>query len=339
MGWRGRPRSGCCYWRPIPRVLLGPMTAAAVALGGAGGSVTPSGDASGFGLEGAEAATAIDITPLHVSLVGVILLSWFSLRSLRAAGVVGLRRRTPRARGGGDRAVRGDAGAGRPGHGHGVITLDGGALGLDDLPGDPGTGSDGIGIPGLGDLRDLGGLGDLGGLLPDRLGDLVDAEAAFGFGVDTGPTLLGGAAWATGVLIVALLASRRAPLPPGWQAAHRVVRPAAPALVTCGLFVPWDGEAWGAPALLLPAPLDDLLVYSGRPVTLGRLAELEGRVWLPAVVAGLALLLAVWCRRRVRRWTRPPVAGYGIQGRWASRGGARCGWAWRPRPRCPCRRC
>ncbi|MFD5714370.1 hypothetical protein ACFWHW_29045 [Streptomyces pharetrae] len=39
-------------------------------------------------MEGAEAATAIDITPLDVSLVGVILLSWFSLRSLRAAGVV-----------------------------------------------------------------------------------------------------------------------------------------------------------------------------------------------------------------------------------------------------------
>jgi hypothetical protein len=34
------------------------------------------------------------------------------------------------------------------------------------------------------------------------------------------------------VLIVALLASRRTPLPPGWQAAHRMVRPAASALVT-----------------------------------------------------------------------------------------------------------
>ncbi|MER7496742.1 streptophobe family protein [Streptomyces pharetrae] len=33
-------------------------------------------------------------------------------------------------------------------------------------------------------------------------------------------------------------------------------------------------------------------MYSGRPVTLGRLAELDGRVWLPTVVAGLALLLA-----------------------------------------------
>lgn len=66
---------------------LGPMTAAVVALG-AGGSVTPSGDVSAFGLKGAEAHTAVTITPLGVSLVGALLLSWFFLRSLRAAGVV-----------------------------------------------------------------------------------------------------------------------------------------------------------------------------------------------------------------------------------------------------------
>ncbi|MFD7304283.1 streptophobe family protein [Streptomyces pharetrae] len=62
--------------------------------------------------------------------------------------------------------------------------------------------------------------------------------------------------------------------------------------LSAGLFVPWDGEAWGAPARFLPAPLDDLLVGSGRPVVLGRLAELDGQVRLPAVAAGLALLLA-----------------------------------------------
>ncbi len=66
---------------------LGPMTATVVTLG-AGGSGTPSGDVSVSGLEGEEAATAIDITPLGVSPVGAILLPWFSLRSLRAAGVV-----------------------------------------------------------------------------------------------------------------------------------------------------------------------------------------------------------------------------------------------------------
>ncbi|MDX6354875.1 MAG: hypothetical protein QOF98_1778, partial [Streptomyces sp.] len=66
---------------------LGPMTAAVVALG-AGGSVTPSGDVSAFGLKGAEATTALQITPLGVGLVGALLLSWFFLRSLRGAGVV-----------------------------------------------------------------------------------------------------------------------------------------------------------------------------------------------------------------------------------------------------------
>src|SRR3954464_11866304 len=47
---------------------LRPMTAAVVALG-AGGSVSPSGDVSAFGLKGAEAHTAVEITPLGVSLV------------------------------------------------------------------------------------------------------------------------------------------------------------------------------------------------------------------------------------------------------------------------------
>src|SRR5438067_13450600 len=50
---------------------LGPMTAAVVALG-AGGSVTPSGDVSAFGLKGAQAHTAVTITPLGVSLVGAL---------------------------------------------------------------------------------------------------------------------------------------------------------------------------------------------------------------------------------------------------------------------------
>ena len=50
-------------------------------------------------------------------------------------------------------------------------------------------------------------------------------------------TLLGGAVWAVGVLVIALLASRRTPLPRGWEAVHRVVRPAVSALV--------DGAAGG----------------------------------------------------------------------------------------------
>lgn len=304
---------------------LGPMTAAAVALG-AGGSVTPSGDVSAFGLTGAEATTAIEITPLGVSLVGALLLSWFFLRSLRAAGVV-IAPAELLARAGAVVALFVAMLGGLAWAGHDVITFDGAALGLDDLPG--GSGGGGVEIPGLGDV------GDIGGLLPDQIGDLIDAEAAVGFTVDTAPTLLGGACWSAGILLIALLASRRTPLPAGWAALHRVVRPAVSALVgvllmavlagfaaaayaligddnpkriagaallgapngvwlgiPIGLFVPWDGEASGPPAQFLPDPLDDLLVDSDRAVTLARLAELDGRVWLLGVAAVMAMLLA-----------------------------------------------
>ncbi len=303
---------------------LGPMTAAVVALG-AGGSVTPSGDVSAFGLTGAEAATAIEITPLGVSLVGALLLSWFFLRSLRAGGVV-VAPAELLARAGTVVALFVAMLGGLAWAGHDVITIDGSALGLDDLPG----GGGGIEIPGVGDI------GDIGGLLPDQIGDLVDAEAAVGFTVDTAPTLLGGLGWSAGVLLIALLASRRTPLPRGWETVHRVVRPAASALVTVllmavaagfaaagyaaigddhpkriagaallgapngvwlgipiGLFVPWDGRATGELTRLLPDPLDDLLGSgSDESVTLGRLAELDGRVWLLGVAAAVMMLLA-----------------------------------------------
>ncbi|MDQ0403002.1 streptophobe family protein [Streptomyces sp. NPDC000349] len=303
----------------------GPMTAAVVALG-AGGSVTPDGDLSAFGLKGAEAYSAIEITPLGVSLVGALLLSFFFLRSLRGAGVV-VSPAELLARAGAVVALFVAMTGGLVWAGHGIITIDGGALGIDALPGGAGGGAD---TPGLGDV------GDIGGLLPDRIGDLVDAEAAVGISVDTAPTLLGGLAWSAGVLLIALLASRRTPLPRGCAVVHRVVRPAVSAVVTValtavaaglaaagyaavgddhprriagaallgapngvwlgvpvGLFVPWDGRAAGELARILPAPLDDLLgAGAGEPVTLARLAELDGRVWLLGVAAALMMLLA-----------------------------------------------
>ncbi|MEV0524357.1 streptophobe family protein [Streptomyces sp. NPDC050439] len=311
---------------------LGPMTAAVVALG-AGGSVTPSGDVSAFGLDGAEATTAIDVAPLGVGLAGAVLLAYFFLRSLRGAGVV----ITPAeltARAGAVIVLFLAMLGGLAWAGHDIITIDGEQLGIDK----------GIeeGVDQLpDDITDKlpDGLGDIGGLLPDRLGDLAQAKAAVGFTVDTGPTLLGGAVWVIGVLVIALLASRRTPLPRGWDALHRVVRPAASALVTValvavlaglaaalyamigdanpkriagaallgapngvwlgvpvGLFVPWDGEATGELAKLLPDPMDDLLTGSGaggnEAVTLGRLAELDSRVWLLGVAAALMILFA-----------------------------------------------
>ncbi|MFJ7233954.1 streptophobe family protein [Streptomyces tendae] len=309
---------------------LGPMTAAVVALG-AGGSITPAGDVSSFGLKGAEAHTAIEVTPLGVGLVGALFLSFFFLRSLRAAGVV-VAPAELLARAGAVVALFVAMTGGLAWAGHDVVTIDGASLGLDDLPGgDGGGGGDGgLEIPGLGDV------GDIGGLLPDRVGDLVDARAAVGFTVDTAPTLLGGLVWSAGVLLIALLASRRTPLPRGCEALHRVLRPAVSALVTValtavaaglaaaawaaigddhprriagaallgapngvwlgvplGLFVPWDGRATGALVGVLPAPLHELLGSGAQePVTLGRLAELDGRMWLLGVAAALMMLLA-----------------------------------------------
>ncbi|WP_338899041.1 streptophobe family protein [Streptomyces sp. TG1A-60] len=306
---------------------LGPMTAAVVALG-AGGSVTPSGDVSVFGLEGAQATTAIEITPLGVGLVGALVLSWFFLRSLRGAGVV-LAPTELLARAGTVLALFVALMGGLAWAGDAVVTLDGSRLEIDELPG--GDGLDNVEIPGLGDLGDIGG-----GLLPDRLGGLADANAEVGFTVDTAPTLLGGLLWCAGVLLIALLASRRTPLPRGLAAVHRAVRPAVSAVVTVllvavlaglaaavyaaigdphprriagaallgtpngvwlgvpiGLLVPWDGEVTGRLADLLPDPIDQLLrVDATEPVTLGRLAELDDRVWLLGVATALMMLLA-----------------------------------------------
>ncbi|MGW3360867.1 streptophobe family protein [Streptomyces bungoensis] len=358
MGMAGTAALGLHLLRADAEGSLGPMTAAVVALG-AGGSVSPSADVSAFGLKGAQAHTAVEITPLGVSLVGALLLSWFFLRSLRTAGVVV----TPAellARAGAVVtlfvAVLGSLARA----GHDVVTIDGGALGLDRLTGGGGKGG-GLTVPGL---------GDVGGLLPDRIGDLIHAKAAVGFTVDTAATLLGGLGWSAGVLLIALLASRRTPLPPGWDALHRVVRPAVSALVSVllvaeaaglaaagyaaigddhpgriagaallgapngvglgvllGLFVPWTGRATGALSTVLPHPLDRLLgTGSGRPVTLGRLAGLDGRVWLLLVAAALMMLLA-----GVLTAVRTPVGGgvgpAGFAGRCALRLGTVCALA------------
>ncbi|MEU3779524.1 streptophobe family protein [Streptomyces sp900129855] len=229
---------------------LGPMTAAVVALG-AGGSVTPSGDVSAFGLTGTEADTAIEITPLGVSLVGALLLSWFFLRSLRAAGVV-IAPAELLARVGTVVALFVAMLGGLVWAGHDVITFDGGALGLDDLAGGGGSGGGGGGAGGGGGLEipGLGDVGDIAGLLPDRLGGLVDAKAAVGFTVDLAPTVLGGLGWCVGILLIALLASRRTPLPRGWEAVHRVVRPAVSAVVTVLLVAVAAGFAAAAYAAI-----------------------------------------------------------------------------------------
>ncbi|MFI0979073.1 streptophobe family protein [Streptomyces sp. NPDC021093] len=302
------------------------MTAAVVVLA-VGGSVTPTGNVSAFGIEGAAARTAVDIAPLGVGLVGALLLAFFFLRSLKSAG-----REIP----GTELAVRAGAAAalflitlgGLAWAGHDVITIDGAKLGLDRIPGNDLPGGIADKLP--------DSLGDLGGLLPGKISDLVDAKATVGFGVNTGSSLLGGTVWVVGVLLIALLASRRTPLPRGWDAVHRVLRPAASALVAVlvvavlagiaaalyaaigddhpgrvlgaallgapngvwlaipvGLFVPWTGHATGQLVNVLPTPFDELLSGGAeRPLTVARLAELDGRVWLLAVATAVMMLYA-----------------------------------------------
>ncbi|MYW49037.1 streptophobe family protein, partial [Streptomyces sp. SID161] len=220
-GMAGTAALGLHLLRADSAGALGPMTAAVVALG-AGGSVSPAGDVSVFGLRGAEAHAAVEITPLGVSLVGALLLSWVFLRSLRTAGVV-IAARELLARAGAVAALFVATLGALAWAGHDVVTVDGGSLGAAGPPGGGGQGGGGLDLPGLGDVS---------GLLPDRIGGLIDARAAVGFTVDTSATLLGGLGWCAGVLLITLLAARRAPLPPGWEAVHRVVRPAVSALVT-----------------------------------------------------------------------------------------------------------
>ncbi|MFD9036243.1 streptophobe family protein [Streptomyces sp. NPDC059567] len=307
---------------------LVPMTAAVVVLG-VGGSVTPSGDVSAFGLEGAAVETAVDFTPLGVSLTGALFLAYFFLRSLRRAG--------PYVSGT-ELAARVlvlvtlflAVVAGLAWAGNDVVTIDGSAWGVDEIPGAGGIGD--IDVGGIGDI------GDIGGLLPDRVGDLVEAEASVGFSVNAVESLAGALFWVLGVVLIALLAARRAPLPPGrvGDAVRRAARPAASALVTVvlvavvagyaaagyaalgdehprrvvgaallgapngvglgvplGLFVPWRGSARGSLAEVLPDPLGALVRGSvERPVTVGRLAELDEGVWLLAVAAAVTMLAA-----------------------------------------------
>ncbi|MEU3462514.1 streptophobe family protein [Streptomyces sp. NPDC006733] len=297
---------------------LGPMTAAVVAMA-AGGRVSPSGDVAVFGMDGMGTQGAIGVMPLGVALVGALLLAWVFLRSLRKAGAV-VPVRELAARVASVAALFLALLGGLAWAGQDTIALDGASLG--NSPG------------GGGMLDNLPGIGGSG--LSDGLQGLIKAKTSVGFHVDTVPTLLRGLVWVLAVLLIALLASRRTPLPPGWQAVHRVVRPAVSALcgvlvlavaagfaaagyaavtgdepgrimgaallgapngvwlaVPLGLFVQWKGVATGELAKLLPSPIDQLLSDGvNEPITLGRLADLDDRVWLLPVAVALMMLTA-----------------------------------------------
>ncbi|MEV5507329.1 streptophobe family protein [Streptomyces orinoci] len=213
---------------------LGPMTAALVVLA-TGGSVSPSGSVEAFGLQGAGAHTSIDIAPLGVSLVGALLLGWLFARSLRTAGP-SVRLTELALRAGALAALFLLLLGGLCWAGSSTITFDGKRLGL-------GQGDGG------GPVLNIPGLGDIGGGLADGLGGLARSKASVGFAVRTGPSLLGGAVWVLAVLLITVLAARRAPLPPGWGRLHRDVRPAVSAL--CAVLVLAVGAGWAAAAVAL----------------------------------------------------------------------------------------
>ncbi len=325
------------------RGALGPMTAAVVAMA-AGGRVSPSGDVSVLGIQGATATGTVGVLPLGVALAGALPLAWVFLRALRRAGpVVGGRELLARAAA---VAVLFVAAVGALAWaGHDTITLDGALFGGADQGGN---------VSGPGDLGDLGALGTG---LADALGRLARARTSVGFEVLVGPSLAGGLLWVAVVLASALLCSRRAPLPPGWAALHRVVRPVASALGqvlllavaaglaaalyaaigdahpgrvvgaallgapngvwaadSLGLFVPWHGQATGPLAALLPHPLDTLLGGGGeRTVTVAGLAAQDGRVWLLPVAAALMALAA-----GVLTAVRTPLVHPASRGRFAA---------------------
>lgn len=192
---------------------LGPMTAAVVVMA-SGGRVSPSGDVSVLGLGGAGAQGAIGIMPLGVGLAGALGVGWVFVRSLRGRGP---------AVSGGELAARAGAVAvffvallaGLAWAGQDTVAVDGVSLG--------GAGTGGGGTGGGGGLLDQ---------LRDGLGDVLDPSTSVSFHVEVLPSLLGGLGWVAGVLVIALLVSRRTPLPRGLAAAHVTVRPAASALCT-----------------------------------------------------------------------------------------------------------
>ncbi|MFC1419695.1 streptophobe family protein [Streptacidiphilus cavernicola] len=214
---------------------IGPMTAAMVAMA-VGGRISPSGDVSVFGMDAASANGAIGIIPLGVGLVGALVLGWLFVRPLYRLPVLEPGQLAARVGGAalaflillgvlawaGNGAVAVKVGSLTGGGGGSGGSGGGDPLGgLTGLLGDGGSGGSGSGGDPLGGLT-----GTLGGVLGDNTNPTV------GFKVDLAPTLGLGLLWVLVVLALALAASRRCPLPLGWDGLRRGVRPAASAVVT-----------------------------------------------------------------------------------------------------------
>ncbi|MEW1901748.1 streptophobe family protein [Streptomyces sp. NPDC086147] len=189
--------AGLGLWAAGAADLPGGFTAvlAAVVVMAAGGKVELSGDA------GALAGTQAQLTamPLTVTLVGALVTGYCFLRPLRHHAVTGARELLLRA---------------------GSVTV----LWL-------------IGLAGLSalarhDFRITVGGGEAEDPLLDLFGELLDSvNPTVGFRTDLGPTLFYGLLWILGVLLIALLVSRRAPLPSRLVRYQEPVRPVAHAML------------------------------------------------------------------------------------------------------------
>ncbi|GGU94855.1 hypothetical protein GCM10010275_35700 [Streptomyces litmocidini] len=172
-----------------------PAVLAAVVVMASGGKVDLSGDA------GALAGTQAELTamPLTVTLVGASVTGFCFLRPLRHHAVTSARELLLRAAG--------------------VVVLWLAALA-------------GISALARHDFPLTLGGGDAQDPLMDLFGDLLDAvNPTVGFRTDLGPTLFYGLLWILGVLAVALLVSRRTPLPSRLVRYQEPVRPAAFAML------------------------------------------------------------------------------------------------------------
>ncbi|MFD7612752.1 streptophobe family protein [Streptomyces sp. NPDC059828] len=142
----------------------------------------------------AETKAELTVVPLSVSLVGALVTAWLFLRPLRHRAVAGT----------------------------GELLLRFVRLAVFWL----------LGLAGLAALAHQTFEVSLGDSLLSDIGDLLDTTPEVGFAADVGPTLLYGLLWLIGVIAMALLVSRRAPLPARLVRFQESVRPAAFAMLT-----------------------------------------------------------------------------------------------------------
>ncbi|MEU8117050.1 streptophobe family protein, partial [Micromonospora sp. NPDC048947] len=178
-----------------------PRVVAAVVVMAAGGSVGLAGDAGS--LVGAQAG--LSVLPLSVTLAGALLIAHGFLRPLRHRAVAGVRE------------LAGWAGRVAALWAVVLVVLSLVARHTFTLPAENLTGD---------------GTGDgTGGGTEDAFGDVLGDSARVGFRADIPLTVIIGLVWLAGVLLLALLVSRRAPLPPRLVRFQETVRPAASAMV------------------------------------------------------------------------------------------------------------